>query len=144
VISRSGYRTPHGLVAASACAISPRCVGGGPPHPAVGNRRIAARVSARTGQGLEALRAHLKSSVGYQSARRAARLGARAASRGAACARARSVEVGGADQLTERRAGELVAEELRSGPAGARARSPASFTTEDLLGRIFASFCIGK
>ena len=46
-------------------------------------------------------------------------------------------------QLTERRAGELVAEELRSAQQ-ALGEITGEFTTEDLLGRIFADFCVGK
>jgi len=46
-------------------------------------------------------------------------------------------------QLQERRAGELVAEELR-GAQQALNEITGEFTTDDLLGRIFSSFCIGK
>jgi tRNA modification GTPase len=45
--------------------------------------------------------------------------------------------------LTERRAGELVAEELR-GAQQALGEITGEFTTEDLLGRIFSGFCVGK
>ena len=48
-----------------------------------------------------------------------------------------------AQQLLERRAGELVAEELR-GAQQALGEITGEFTSEDLLGRIFAGFCIGK
>ena len=46
-------------------------------------------------------------------------------------------------QLQERRAGELVAEELR-GAQQALNEITGEFTSDDLLGRIFSSFCIGK
>jgi tRNA modification GTPase len=46
-------------------------------------------------------------------------------------------------QLQERRAGELVAEELR-GAQQALNEITGEFTSEDLLGRIFSGFCIGK
>jgi tRNA modification GTPase len=46
-------------------------------------------------------------------------------------------------QLTERRAGELVAEELRAAQQ-ALGEITGEFTTEDLLGRIFSGFCVGK
>jgi tRNA modification GTPase len=46
-------------------------------------------------------------------------------------------------QLKERRAGELVAEELRAAQQ-ALGEITGEFTTDDLLGRIFSSFCIGK
>jgi len=41
------------------------------------------------------------------------------------------------------RAGELAAEELRQAQ-NALAEITGEFTSEDLLGRIFSSFCIGK
>jgi tRNA modification GTPase len=98
-------------------------------------------VSALTGAGIEELRAHLKGCMGFQTVEG-----------GAISARQRHLEslararqhVGEASrQLTERRAGELVAEELR---AAQRALNEITgeFTSEDLLGRIFSSFCIGK
>jgi len=58
-----------------------------------------------------------------------------------ASARAHTEEA--ARQLAERRAGELVAEELRAAQQ-ALAQITGEFTSEDLLGRIFAGFCIGK
>ncbi len=60
-----------------------------------------------------------------------------------AIARARSHMEEGARQLQERRAGELVAEELRAAQQ-ALSEITGEFTTDDLLGRIFSSFCIGK
>jgi tRNA modification GTPase len=79
-------------------------------------------VSALDGRGLAELRAHLKDCMGYHS-----------------------VEAGAvsARQLAERRAGELVAEELRAAQQALN-EITGEFTTEDLLGRIFAGFCIGK
>jgi tRNA modification GTPase len=46
-------------------------------------------------------------------------------------------------QLTELHAGELVAEELREAQL-ALAEITGDFSSDDLLGRIFSSFCIGK
>ena len=46
-------------------------------------------------------------------------------------------------RLRDSRAGELVAEELR-GAQQALSEITGEFTSEDLLGRIFSSFCIGK
>ena len=46
-------------------------------------------------------------------------------------------------QLEIIRAGELVAEELREAQ-NALAEITGAFTSEDLLARIFSSFCIGK
>jgi tRNA modification GTPase len=98
-------------------------------------------VSALTGQGLEALRGHLKSSMGYFTLES-----------GSVSARQRHIEAlerarasveEAARVLKETRAGELVAQELR---AAQRALDEigGEFTNEDLLGRIFSSFCIGK
>lgn len=104
-----------------------------------GPPRIA--VSATTGQGIDSLRAHLKFCMGYQTL-----------DTGTVSARQRHLEslsrarrsVDEAQrQLQDRRAGELVAEELR-GAQQALNEITGEFTTEDLLGRIFSSFCIGK
>jgi tRNA modification GTPase len=48
-----------------------------------------------------------------------------------------------AQLLRERRAGELVAEELRLAQQSLN-EITGEFSNEDLLGRIFSSFCIGK
>jgi tRNA modification GTPase len=98
-------------------------------------------LSALTGQGLEALRHHLKSVMGYQSAG-AGTVSARTRHL-EALARARAHTEAAYRQLTESRAGELVAEELR-GAQQALSEITGEFTSEDLLGRIFAGFCIGK
>ena len=98
-------------------------------------------LSALTGEGLDVLRAHLKACVGYQSLEA-----------GTICARARHLEAlararehmeAAGRELIERRAGELVAEELRQAQL-ALGEITGEFTTEDLLERIFSSFCIGK
>jgi tRNA modification GTPase len=98
-------------------------------------------VSALTGAGLDALRAHLKSSVSFQTAG----TGSISARRRhlEALARARQCVEAAAQQLRQRRAGELVAEELRLGQK-ALEEITGIFTADDLLGRIFGSFCIGK
>jgi tRNA modification GTPase len=60
-----------------------------------------------------------------------------------ALTRARTHVEEAARQLQERRAGELVAEELRVAQQ-ALGEIIGEFTTDDLLGRIFSTFCIGK
>jgi len=98
-------------------------------------------LSALTGAGIDTLRAHLKTVMGYQSVDAGA-----VSARGRhleALSRARAHTEEAARQLTESRAGELVAEELRSAQQ-ALAEVTGEFTSEDLLGRIFAGFCIGK
>jgi len=98
-------------------------------------------VSALTGAGLDALRAHLKSSMGYFTLETGS-VSARQRHL-EALARAQASVEEAARVLKETRAGELVAQELR---AAQRALDEISgeFTNEDLLGRIFSSFCIGK
>jgi len=98
-------------------------------------------VSARTGAGIGELRAHLKGCMGYQTVEGGA-ISARARHL-ESLARARACLEEAARQLTERRAGELVAEELR-GAQQALNEITGEFTSDDLLGRIFAGFCIGK
>jgi tRNA modification GTPase len=98
-------------------------------------------LSALMGAGLDALRAHLKASVSFQTAGG----GSISARRRhlEALARARQSVENAAHQLQQRRAGELVAEELRLGQK-ALDEITGVFTADDLLGRIFGSFCIGK
>jgi tRNA modification GTPase len=60
-----------------------------------------------------------------------------------AIARARAHLAQGQAQLQQTRAGELLAEELRLAQH-ALGEITGEFTADDLLGRIFASFCIGK
>ena len=74
-------------------------------------------VSALTGTGLDQLRAHLKACVSFQTAGN----GSISARRRhlEALARARACVETAARELQQRRAGELVAEELRLGAAGA-------------------------
>ena len=98
-------------------------------------------LSALTGEGLPALRAHLKACMGYQTVEG----GAISARRRhlEALTRARRHAQEAARQLLERRAGELVAEELR-GAQEALGQITGEFTSDDLLGRIFSGFCIGK
>ena len=98
-------------------------------------------LSALTGRGLPELRAHLKSCMGYHTVDSGA---VSARSRHLeALARARTCTEDAARVLAERHAGELVAEELRAAQQ-ALGEITGEFTSEDLLGRIFAGFCIGK
>jgi tRNA modification GTPase len=98
-------------------------------------------LSARTGSGLELLRSHLKASAGY----RELDSGAFAARRRHldALSRARQHVQSAADILSSARAFELFAEDLRLAQH-ALGEITGEFTSEDLLGEIFGSFCIGK
>jgi tRNA modification GTPase len=98
-------------------------------------------LSALTGEGLQALRTHLKMCMGYQTLD-----GGTVSARQRhldALTRARRNTEEAARQLQERRAGELVAEELRAAQQALN-EITGEFTSDDLLGRIFSSFCIGK
>jgi len=115
---------------------------GGNPSTIVEDADVGAvlRVSARTGEGLAALRAHLQAAVGYSPADTGV-LSARARHLDA-LARARSHLETACGLLADKR-GELVAEELRLAQR-ALGEITGEFTSDDLLGRIFESFCIGK
>jgi tRNA modification GTPase len=98
-------------------------------------------LSARTGAGLDLLRTHLKATVGY----RETESGALAARRRHldALHRARQHVQSAADILSSTRAFELFAEDLRLAQR-ALGEITGEFTSDDLLGEIFGSFCIGK
>ncbi|MGA7801572.1 MAG: tRNA modification GTPase, partial [Gammaproteobacteria bacterium] len=111
--------------------------------PAVAGDPSSAEVhlSLRTGAGLDRLREHLKSAMGYQDGTQGAFMARRRHLD--ALARARGHLDEGRRQLETNRAGELLAEELRQAQQ-ALGEITGEFTSDDLLGRIFSSFCIGK
>lgn len=99
------------------------------------------RLSARTGAGVDLLRDHLKQSMGFTSN-----------TEGGFLARRRHLQAleqaaqhlqQGREQLVSAYAGELLAEELRLAQQ-CLSEITGEFTSDDLLGRIFSSFCIGK
>lgn len=98
-------------------------------------------LSAKTGAGLDVLRQHLKESMGFQPAGEGTFIARRRHLD--AIRRAQEHLAQGKVQLKESRAGELLAEELRLAQQ-ALSEITGEFTPEDLLGRIFSSFCIGK
>ncbi len=99
------------------------------------------KLSAKTGAGIDALREHLRRLAGSTDFGEGA-LSARRRHL-EALAEARSCFDEGRRQLEDYRAGELMAEELRRAQM-ALGRITGEVTSDDLLGRIFASFCIGK
>jgi tRNA modification GTPase len=109
------------------------------PLPEGEGLRIA--VSAQTGEGMDALRSHLKEVMGYQP-EGAGNVSARQR-HVESLARAATHIYESERQLLERKAGELVAEELRLA-SQALGEITGQVTSDDLLGRIFSSFCIGK
>ncbi len=99
------------------------------------------RLSAKTGQGVDALRTHLKECMGFSGG-----------NEGGFMARRRHLEALekaaehldiGQQQLEGYMAGEILAEELRISQQHLNEITGA-FSSDDLLGRIFSSFCIGK
>ncbi len=98
-------------------------------------------ISALTGKGIDTLRAHLKLSMGYQTID-AGTVSARQRHLDS-LSRARKCVEDAERLLDEHHAGELVAEELRLAQQSL-SEITGEFTSDDLLGRIFSSFCIGK
>ncbi|OAT50254.1 GTPase/tRNA-U34 5-formylation enzyme [Proteus hauseri ATCC 700826] len=99
------------------------------------------RLSARDGMGIELLRDHLKEAMGFSGN-----------TEGGFLARRRHLQAlntaaehlqQGYEQLVYAKSGELLAEELRLAQQ-ALSEITGEFTSDDLLGRIFSSFCIGK
>ncbi|MFJ4144094.1 tRNA uridine-5-carboxymethylaminomethyl(34) synthesis GTPase MnmE [Pseudomonas sp. NPDC089734] len=103
---------------------------------------VTISLSAKAGgEGLELLREHLKACMGYEQT-----------SESSFSARRRHLEAlrhasgfleHGRAQLTLAGAGELLAEDLRQAQQ-ALGEITGAFSSDDLLGRIFSSFCIGK
>lgn len=98
-------------------------------------------LSAKSGDGLDILKQHLKQCMGYEQS-----------TEGRFMARRRHLDaLQAAEQhlktarfnLEQLQAGELLAEELRQAQEQLN-QITGEFTSDDLLGRIFSSFCIGK
>ena len=98
-------------------------------------------LSAKTGAGVDSLKEHLKNIMGYQGS-----------TEGGFMARRRHLTalnnthqhlITGLDQLESFVAGEILAEELRICQQELD-QITGEFTSDDLLGKIFSSFCIGK
>jgi tRNA modification GTPase len=98
-------------------------------------------LSAQTGAGTVLLRDHLKASAGYRDADSGA-LSARRRHLDA-LRRARELVDSAADTLRRAHAIELFAEDLRLAQRNL-SEITGDFSSEDLLGEIFGSFCIGK
>ncbi|MBI2785656.1 MAG: tRNA uridine-5-carboxymethylaminomethyl(34) synthesis GTPase MnmE [Legionella longbeachae] len=97
-------------------------------------------LSAKSGEGMDELKQMMKQVVGYQP------------NEGHFLARRRHLQAldetknlldTGQQQLSEHRAGELLAEDLRLAHQNL-CEITGEFSSDDLLGRIFSSFCIGK
>lgn len=98
-------------------------------------------LSAQAGVGLSALRERLKAVMGYAATPEGGFIARRRHLD--ALKRAADALAIGRDQLQVHRAGELLAEDLRQAQQALN-EITGEFTSDDLLGRIFGSFCIGK
>lgn len=98
-------------------------------------------LSAQTHDGVKLLREHLKQAMGFQTGIEGGFL-ARRRHLDALEKAAEHLQIG-LVQLTEFHAGELLAEELRL-VQSYLSEITGQFTSDDLLGNIFSSFCIGK
>ncbi|WP_429055398.1 tRNA uridine-5-carboxymethylaminomethyl(34) synthesis GTPase MnmE [Aeromonas veronii] len=99
------------------------------------------RISAKTELGLPALREHLKQCMGFQGNTEGGFMARRRHLD--ALERASERLLVAKEQLEVFVAGELVAEELRLAQESL-SEITGEFSSDDLLGRIFSSFCIGK
>jgi len=103
---------------------------------------VTINLSAKAGgEGLELLRDHLKACMGFQQTSESS-FSARRRHLDALQRASTSLEHG-RSQLTLAGAGELLAEDLRQAQQ-ALGEITGAFSSDDLLGRIFSSFCIGK
>ncbi len=98
-------------------------------------------LSAKTGEGIDLLKNHLKQCMGYEQttqgqfmARRRHLMALDTAQQSIKAAQ---------KNLQTIQAGELIAEELKQAQM-ALSEITGEFSSDDLLGRIFSSFCIGK
>lgn len=99
------------------------------------------RLSAKTGAGIDALREHLKQCIGFDASVEGSFL-ARRRHLDALDRAAEHLAIG-QEQLHSFIAGEILAEELRLTQQYLN-EITGEFSSDDLLGRIFSSFCIGK
>ncbi len=113
------------------------------PKQETHDNRVHLWLSAKNNLGIELLREHLKACVGFN---------AQAGNEGQFMARRRHLQAlglarqcveNGAMQLREYAAGELLAEELHQAQE-ALGEITGTVSSDDLLGRIFSGFCIGK
>jgi len=111
------------------------------PAEIIENLATSIYLSAKTGEGIDLLKQHLKNCMGYEQN-----------NEGQFIARRRHLDaIDTAEEhlaiahtnLHKLQAGELLAEELRLSQE-ALSSITGEFSSDDLLGRIFSDFCIGK
>jgi tRNA modification GTPase len=114
---------------------------GRPPAQLQENSMDVIYLSAKTGEGMDLLTGHLQKAVGFHPEDEGVFIARRRHLD--ALQRAQTAIEAGYQCLTGMGAGELLAEELRQAQQ-ALGEITGTFTNEDLLDRIFSSFCIGK
>jgi len=114
---------------------------GEPMTPDTTSNTPVYRLSAKTGAGIDALREHLKQCIGFDASTEGSFLARRRHLD--ALDRAANHLAIGQEQLHSFIAGEILAEELRLTQQHLN-EITGEFSSDDLLGRIFSSFCIGK
>jgi tRNA modification GTPase len=102
---------------------------------------VEVAISAKTGAGLDDLKRHLKHCMGYEIDGEPTFIARRRHLE--ALNLSRDHVLAGKHLLVDRQAGELLAEELRLAQQSL-SEITGEFTSDDLLGRIFSAFCIGK
>lgn len=114
---------------------------GHPPHLETRGQNTTLTLSAKTGAGIDLLRQHLKDCMGFHNE-----------GEGSFSARRRHLQslsdageflLSGQLQLLEAGAGELLAEDLRQCQLRL-GEITGAVSSDELLGKIFSSFCIGK
>ena len=98
-------------------------------------------ISAKTGDGIDLLKQHLKDCMGYQQ-KNEGQFIARRRHLDAIDIAEKHLKIADIN-LHQLKAGELLAEELRFAQE-ALSSITGEFSSDDLLGRIFSDFCIGK
>ena len=116
-------------------------ISGNPPALKDKGDTVEISLSANTGLGMDLLREHLKACVGFNQAGEANFI-ARKRHTDALDRGVNSIEKG-LFELNENSAAELLAEDLRQAQMSL-SEITGEFSSDDLLGEIFSSFCIGK
>lgn len=98
-------------------------------------------LSVKQEQGLDLLKEHLKKCMGYENVTEGTFIARRRHL--AALDRAEQYLIAAKDQLKQQKMIELLAEDLQQAQ-NALAEITGEFSSDDLLGEIFSSFCIGK
>lgn len=109
--------------------------------PAVHSQPVRVYLSAKTGAGIDLLKQEIKKAIGFVDNTEGIYLARRRHLH--ALKRAKSHLENAFTQMAHMRTAELAAEDLRQAQL-ATSEITGTYTSDDLLGSIFSSFCIGK